>query len=203
MRIFARFISYLFHPIWMPLYVVLMFWILNSQQYLLSNGSAWLYIVIVVIINSILIPVLVFLLMKRLGVISSLSMERKNDRLYPFLITGLFYITSWFVFHNLQILDIVAYVFIVSAVLVFVALIISFFWKISVHSMSIGAMSVFILYLTAIHFIPTSGPAYIVILLSGLVGFARLKLGSHNSTQIYIGYLTGVIITSLFLMGLD
>jgi len=200
---FAKIISYLFHPIWMPLYVVLMFWGMNSWVYFLPQSSAWFYIVIVVVINSILIPLLMFLLMKRLGIISSLRMEQKKDRLFPFLITALFYITSWFVFHNLKILDLVAYLFMVSAVLVFVALVINIFWKISVHSMSMGAISVFVLYLTAIQFIPSNWPAYIVILLSGLVGFARLKLKSHDSTQVYIGYLSGVIITSLFLIWLS
>jgi membrane-associated phospholipid phosphatase len=201
-KAFAQFISYLFHPIWMPLYVVLIFWEMDTRIHILTQNSAWIYITMVVVINSIIIPTLMFWMMKSLGVISSLTMEDKKDRVFPFLVTGLFYLTSWFVFYNLGILDLVAYLFIVATALVIVALIVNLFWKISVHSMSMGALSVFILYLTTIHFIPNNWPAYIIIFLSGLVGFARLKLKSHNATQVYVGYLSGIIITALFLIGL-
>jgi membrane-associated phospholipid phosphatase len=140
--------------------------------------------------------------MKRLGIIQSLSMEDKKDRLYPFLITGVFYLTTWFVFHNLQILELIAYIFVVASILVFLALFINLFWKISIHAMSMGALSVFILWLTAVNLIVSPWPAYLIIILSGLVGYARLKLKSHNSTQIYVGYLTGVIVLASFLLGL-
>lgn len=202
MRFIAKVISYLFHPIWMPLYVVLIFWEMDSRVHFFNQPSVWFYILMVVIINSVLIPLLMFWMMKRLGIISSLSMEYKKDRIYPFLITGVFYLTSWFVFYNLGILDLIAYLFILAALLVYFALIVNIFWKISVHSMSMGALSVFIIYLSSVHFITSSWPAYLVILMSGLVGFARLKLKSHNSAQVYVGYLGGALITVLFLTGL-
>jgi len=186
----------------MPLYVVLMFWEMNSRVHFYPESNVWFYIFLVVSINSILIPLLMFWMMKRLNIISSLSMDKKQDRLFPFLITGIFYITTWFVFYNLGIMDLVAYLFMVAALLVFLAILVNLFWKISIHSMSMGAMSVFIIYLTAVHFIGSSWPAYLVILLSGLVGFSRLKLKSHSPAQIYVGYLLGVVVTIGFLMGL-
>lgn len=202
MQVFARFISYLFHPIWMPLYVVLIFWEMNGRVHFYPESNVWFYILLVIFINSILIPLLMFWMMKRLNIISSLSMDRKQDRLVPFLITGIFYITTWFVFYNLGIMDLVAYLFIVAALLVFLAILVNLFWKISIHSMSMGAMSVFIVYLTAAHFLNSSWPAYGIVLLSGLVGFSRLKLKSHSPAQIYVGYLLGVLVTIGFLMGL-
>lgn len=203
MQVFARFISYLFHPIWMPLYVVLIFWEMNGRVHFYPESKVWFYILLVVFINSILIPLLLFWMMKRLNIISGLSMHKRQDRLFPFLITGIFYITTWFVFYNLGIMDLIAYLFIVAALLVFLAILVNLFWKISIHSMSMGAMSVFIVYLTAVHFINSSWPAYGIVLLSGLVGFSRLKLKSHSSAQVYAGYLLGALVTVGFLMGLS
>ncbi len=202
MQVFARFISYLFHPIWMPLYIVLMFWGMNSRVHFYTDSSLWFYVLLVVSINSILIPLMMFWMMKKLNIISSLSMDKRQDRLYPFLITGAFYITTWFVFFNLGIMDLVAYLFMMASLLVFLALLVNLFWKISIHSMSMGALSVFIIYLTAAHFINASWPAYVVVLLSGLVGFSRLKLKSHSPAQVYAGYILGALVTVGFLMGL-
>jgi len=201
-RAFSKVISYLLHPLWMPLYVVLMFWEMNSRVHFYPQSSAWYYIIFVVLINSIIIPLLMFWMMRRLGIISSLRMEERKDRVYPFLVTGIFYLTSWFVFYNLGILDLVAYLFIVAAVLAFISLVVNVFWKISVHSISMGAMSVFIIFLTSVYFISSSWPSYAIILLSGVVGFARLKLQCHSPAQIYSGYLLGALVTALFLMGL-
>lgn len=187
----------------MPLYVVLMFWEMNSRVHFYSDSSVWFYIILVVFINSILIPFLMFWMMKRLGIIGSLGMEQRKDRVYPYLITGIFYVTTWFVFYNLSILDLIAHVFVFAAILVFLALIINVFWKISIHSMSMGAMSVFIIYLTSVHFISSAWPSYLIVLLSGVVGFARLKLKSHTPAQIYVGYLSGALVAFLFLVGLN
>ena len=33
-----------------------------------------------------------------------------------------------------------------------------------------------------------------IILLSSLVAFARLKLNTHNESQVYVGYLVGVVV---------
>ena len=39
----------------------------------------------------------------------------------------------------------------------------------------------------------------ILILVSGLVGYARLRMNDHNSKQVYVSYLLGVIIAGVLL----
>lgn len=197
----AIFISYLFHPLWMPLYVMLIFWNINTKAMFISNDVVWHYILLVVFINTLLIPVLLFWMMKRLKIIESLHLDSQKDRFYPFAISGIFYLTTWYVFSSLEIFTYLSLVFVLAAVLVFLALIINFFWKISIHSMSMGAMSAAILYFAAVHFINSVWPVYLVFILSGLVGFARLKLKAHSSAQVYVGFLLGFAVLSIFTLG--
>lgn len=164
----------------------------------ISNNMAWLYILLVVFINTILIPVLLFWMMKRLKIIESLSLNSQKDRIYPFFITGVFYLTTWYVFNSLEIFSYLSLVFVLAAILVFLALAITIFWKISIHSMAMGAMSAAVLYLSALHFINEAWPVYLVFILSGLVGFSRLKLKAHSSAQIYVGFLIGALVLSIF-----
>lgn len=196
----AIFISYAFHPLWMPLYVMFIFWDINNQV-LFINNSAWLYILLVVFINTLLIPVLLLWFMQRMKLIENMHLNNKRDRIYPFLVMGVFYLTTWYIFSRLELLNYISYVFLVAALLVFLALIISLFWKISIHTISMGAMSITLLYLSAIHILPI-WPVYTIFILSGFVAFARLKLQAHNPAQIYTGYFLGMAVLSLFFYAL-
>jgi len=140
--------------------------------------------------------------MKRLKIIESLHLDSQKDRFYPFAITGVFYLTTWYVFHSIDVFTYLSLVFVLAALLVFIALFINVFWKISIHSMSMGAMSAAILYFKAVHFIDSIWPVYLIFVLSGLVGFARLKLKAHSSAQVYVGFLLGAAVLSIFTLGL-
>lgn len=197
----AIFVSYIFHPLWMPLYVMLIFWNINTKAMFISDDMVWLYILLVVFINTLLIPVLLFWMMKRLKIIESLHLDSQKDRIYPFAIIGIFYLTTWYVFSSLEIFTYLSLVFVLAAILVFLALAINFFWKISIHSMSMGAMSTAVLYLVAVHFIDVVWPVYLVFILSGLVGYARLKLKAHSSAQVYVGFVLGAAVLTVFTLG--
>ena len=196
----AILISYAFHPLWMPLYVMMIFWNLNHQM-LFFNNAAWFYILLVVFFNTLLIPLILIWLMKQLKLIDDLQLLNKKDRLYPFLVTGVFYITTWYIFSRLEVFAYLSLVFALAALLVFLALFINLFWKISIHSMSMGALSIMILYLSAVHMLPI-WPVYGIFILSGLVAFSRLKLRVHNPAQIYTGFFLGIATVSLFFYAL-
>lgn len=202
MKSLAKFISIIGHPIWMPLYVIFIFWSIDASIDSHTNNGLWVSVTAVVFINSILIPVLLFWMMKKLQIIESLSLSSSKDRFYPFLITGIFYLTTWFVFFQLGVMDFVSYTFALSTILVSVVLIINLFWKISIHTVAIGALSAFIIYMTAMGFISKNWPSYIVIISSGLIGFSRLQLKAHSAQQVYAGFLLGVLVSSAFLLSI-
>lgn len=197
-RKLAHFLSYLFHPFWMPSFMVLILYWITLNGAVRFQSAVWYFIIIIVLVNTIIIPILLIWLMKRLKMIESLSLSNKKDRLYPFLITALFYFTTWFVFRSLNIIPFLSSIFIIATVLVLLAAIINVLWKISIHNMSMGAISAAIVFLTASHYIASSWPAYIILLLSGLVGFARLKLRAHTPAQVYGGFIVGVCVFAIF-----
>ena len=74
---------------------------------------------------------------------------------------------------------------------------INFWWKISMHGTGWGAFTSMLLIMTTISaklFLPY---LLIGIILSGLVGSARLYLKSHSNSQIYAGFAVGFIIPLL------
>lgn len=89
------------------------------------------------------------------------------------------------------------------SVAVALACIISFFWRISLHTMGMGgliAIQCSLLFIgspfsnIAIRLLP------IIIIIAGLVGSARLYLEAHSPAQIYVGYVVGFLAIALFLL---
>ena len=90
-----------------------------------SHSNVWWYILLVVFINTILIPLLLFWMLKKLKLLQSFKMEERRDRIFPFLIMGVFYLTTWFVFDQLGIFGYIAMVFMLAAILSFLAILIT------------------------------------------------------------------------------
>jgi len=200
----AQAISILFHPLWMPFYMSLMLFFINKNSIAITpitvgGISVWAYVGVIIFVNTLLLPVLLILMMKHLKIIQSLSLERKEERIYPFFITSVFYVTTWYIFDSIRVFPFLSLIFVIAISLAIVAAVISFFWKISIHAMSMGAVTAAVLYFTAWHYILIPWPAYGVVFLSGLVVFSRLKLQAHSSSQVYAGFLLGVLLVGFVL----
>ena len=80
-----------------------------------------------------------------------------------------------------------------SAILALTVIVTSF-WKISAHGIGMGALTVFLIVLNSIT--PTDELFALVILSiisCGLVISSRYFLNAHTQSQLYVGYLAGVI----------
>jgi membrane-associated phospholipid phosphatase len=84
--------------------------------------------------------------------------------------------------------------FMIASVLLIVALLlISFKWNISIHMAAAGAVTAT---LFALSFRAGMNPVHavvVVVVVSGLVGTARLVLNKNNLLQVASGYLLGLI----------
>ncbi len=193
----AKIISVVFHPMLIPSYTILILFNINNYISLLIPFSAKLLILGMVFITTFLFPILFIFIMKRKGIVKTLQMETREERIYPFAVTAIFYFLSYYMLKQLHISDIY-YLFLLGATfLIIIALLITFYWKISVHMIGIGGMLgalIGISFRINIDFVILIA---LTVLCSGIVGFARLKLNAHKPMQIYTGFLSGVIIMLL------
>jgi hypothetical protein len=162
--------------------------------------NLWIYVIFIVILNSLVVPITIIWLMKRMRIIDSMNLEKKQDRLYPFFVALIFYVSSWYIFRNLNIISYLSFIFAAASILVALAISINAFWKISIHSISMGAVSAAITILTASHYLAAPWMVYSIFILSGMVGFARLKLQAHSSMQVYSGYLLGFFVLAAMMI---
>ena len=135
---FAKGISVVFHPLIIPTYVYLL--MLNQESfyaYLLPAKAKWL-IIGLVFITTFLLPLLLNLLLLNRGIIKSFMMETKEERLFPLLITSIFFYLCAYFIHSFQLPNLF-YLFSLGATLVAIFVLLINFWiKISIHMAAIG-----------------------------------------------------------------
>ena len=102
MNLFAKIVSYLFHPIFAPLYSVALLFSLPiylnyklPQQFINFTYS-------VVLLNLVVSPILVSLYLKRKGFIESLEMKTTKERVIPYLVSAILYAVTFFLFRQVQ-----------------------------------------------------------------------------------------------------
>lgn len=190
----ARFISYLMHPLLVPLYILALLLYGNS---FLSPGLSYsfkLTLIGLICLTTILFPHLFIYLLYRKKLVHSLFLETSEERIYPLLIIAIFYYLTYYLLKGIRISPVFSYYMLGATFLAILALIITFYSKISLHMLGAGGMTGLILGLA---FNLSNGICYFLvgtILVSGITGFARLKVNSHKPSEIYAGFLVGAIV---------
>ena len=148
-------------------------------------------------------PVIISIILKELKLISSLHMQKKEERMLPFLLTGTLYYGVIYLLDSVWNLPLnpLIYKFMFGATLsIIIGMLITFNWKISVHMIGIGGVVGIATVLSK------TGPEVLLYLLSvliiiaGLIGFGRLQLKAHSLNQIIAGFLLGFSCEILILL---
>ena len=191
----ARTASIVFHPLLIPTLGFLL--LFNSDFYFaLLPWNIKRFLLLVVILSTCVLPALSILLLAYNRKLD-LNMDKNTDRILPLILSSIFYYVGYLIIQKLPIFPIFNF-FLIASILVQIALIfITLRWKISAHSAAIGGL---LGGFFALSFRQGENPVLIIIsliLISGIVGTARLILGKHTSWQVYTGFLLGFLVMNL------
>ena len=190
---FSGFLSIILHPIFIPLLCLYSSVRFYPQIFFQINNNLY-YIYSVVIIFTIILPLFSTFLLIKNNRLKSIKMEDYKERPPALFRTAMWMSLGLYLLQNVLIYTplLKAELFGVIIIVLFAA-IISRFWKISLHLLAVGGgTGVFI----ALEIIV--GGALVLIsffvLISGLLGYARIKENAHTQAQIYTGFFLGLII---------
>lgn len=189
----ARFISIVFHPLLMPTYAILMLFNINSHYLHVLPFNYKLILLGFVSLFTFILPAASIFFMVKLKLIESLEMHSSKERPIPLIIVALFFYATYHIFSELPV-DTIFTLFILGAtLLVLISLLINYFYKISLHMMALGGLLATLLGFSFLIHQDIRLYLFLIILISGLTGTARLKLEAHTPSQVYTGFLLGVI----------
>jgi len=96
----AILVSYLFHPVLVPLYCIAFIVYIHPSYFTGFSGKEKIYTLLISAVNLVFFPLLTVLLLKALGFISSIYMHSKKDRIIPYIACSIFYFWAYLVFRN-------------------------------------------------------------------------------------------------------
>lgn len=144
-----------------------------------------------------IIPLISISMLKVTGAIHSFAMPTRQERILPFILITLYYgLSGYMVVDKLPVNDVVRIILYTITAEILLLTIITFFWKISAHSIAIGGVLGFLCALNL--FLPESElllPVILIAFLSGFIMSARLYLNSHSPSQVYSGAFIGFLIS--------
>jgi hypothetical protein len=198
----AHFFSWIFQPLFMPLAGTLIFLNLSHYEFALMPAQVKWVVIFCNLLFTILLPGAFILLMRRFRLISSLSLGERTERPVPVFLTGIFYAFNLYYLYRLSnYLPAVYYLFLLSALVsVFISLLISAWWKISLHMTGIGGLCGALLMSSLIWQTDLRLHMALMFFIAGLVGSARLALNAHTPAQVGIGFLNGYLPQVLLLI---
>lgn len=192
MRTGAQVISYLFHPLLLSTYMVLILgWFM--PRFLLLPPSALYTFTALVFVMTFVLPVINLYMFKTFGTLTSLHMKSRQERVIPFtLITIIYGVVAAMFFYKVSINVNFNKVMFIIATLVLVATLATLFIKISVHSMAMAAaVGIMFTLNKAMEDGSLLWPTLGVLVLAGLVMSARLYLNAHTPREVLYGSVTG------------
>lgn len=195
----AKVLSILFHPLLMPLIgVVFIFYSGSYISYLPSDVKR--IILLVVGANTLGLPLLMMPLFIQFGVVKSLAMESNKERILPLSFTLIPYILSVYFLIKLPIPFVIPAFMLGASLVVASCLIISYWWKISIHMVGIGGLVGFIIAFSIRLYIDVLPYLLISILIAALLASSRLQSKAHRPIQVYFGFVLGFLIMLLIIL---
>lgn len=194
----AQSFSWTFHPLLMP--SVGIFMLMYTESYLsYIPEQARNMIILLTAIGTFVLPLLTIPVFLLQGKINSLQLDDRKERIYPMALTSIFYLLTFFLFQRIPVFKFL-HAFILGAFFsVLAGTLISLKWKISAHMIGLGGLTG----LVAMASIKLDINLYYsligIVIATGLTGTSRLYLEAHTPSQVYTGYVTGLLIMMLCL----
>lgn len=210
MKFIAQLFSYLFHPLLALTYILLLIILINPFLFGSYSLGGNIEIIAMIFFSTFLFPAFAVFLLYKLDFLKDIKMPYHKDRIIPLMIAMVCYFSVFaFIYQSEEVPDEFKIAVLGACVNMALAFLITIFYKISLHSIGMGAMLAITIYLSFLYkniqVIINVGPLgsysvpvlvllFIVILITGIVMTSRLYLKAHEPGEVYRGLLLGVLV---------
>jgi len=191
MKKFLSIFSYIFHPMFISVYAVLIYFFLTDRYHPYQE----LFLIMVqVLILTILIPISIFYFLMSLGRANSFMLSEISQRKIPLFVNALLLYLLITQSIRVEIIPELYYFFfgaLASTILTFLLIFTNL--KASIHMVGISSLTVFIVGFS-LH--TQTNRIFLValfLILTGLVGTSRLSMKAHDSKELIAGFIAGVL----------
>lgn len=145
----------------------------------------------VVALYAIVIPLLSLGVLRSLGRISDYRIDDRRERFLPLLVGAVCYVLCAITIAKIPSAIFLRKFMVAAACCEVLCLVVSFYWKISLHLTGMGAVVALLVVMNVVGVGNMLVPLMVAILCAGALASARLYLGCHNGWQVLAGFCGG------------
>lgn len=189
----ANWLSWIFVPLMMPVYGIILIFSLSILK--LAPFATKLTFTLIVFGINFVVPMLLVLLLKKMGYIKDVGLNGRQERLIPYIITMVCLGGTALFLHYKGAPLWVAMFYAGGAVAALINLLVNFRWKISAHAAGIAGIVAMLIQIMKEGF-PVNGLTWWIvgaIIIAGMLGSARIWLGRHTLMQVLAGTAVGFL----------
>lgn len=200
LRFLAKLLSYIFHPAFVPVYMILFMVYQHPYFFAGMMPQDKFRVTAMSVLMFSFFPIVTVGLLKALGFIQSIYLHTQKDRIIPLVACGVFYFWITYIWWNSNKIN--GNFFIPREAVQFalatffaswLALMINIKIKISLHAISMGVLLTAMLQFALAGQINFGLWLSIALLCTGLVCTSRLIISDHKQIEIYLGILAGAV----------
>ena len=197
----AEILSVVFHPIFIPLYGLIIIYSSNTLHSFLPLQLKRM-IFILVMANNVLLPMALATVLYARGAISTFNARDRNERVLLLTFSLVMYSLTAFLLLRMQVPGLFRAFFIAIAVVTLITLLITVFYRISLHASGIGGLLALVLFMAGLYHIGMVWQTVAVLLTGSAVLSSRIYLEDHTPAEVWSGFFAGVAIMgfTLFLI---
>lgn len=195
MRTAARLLSVLLHPVWMPTLTLVLAFTVDPHLAFAFTPEGRLIIYAMMFVMTALFPLASTWMMVRSGLLGSLSMPDRRERILPFLLALIYYAMAYYLLRRTPNHPATWAMAFGTFIALLLTLLITLRWKISAHMVGLGGALGALLALMWLHGVHVPLVLSALFVLAGLLGTVRLFLTDHSPGQVYAGALVGAACT--------
>lgn len=193
-RLLAKLVSYVLHPLFVPTYIFLL--LMYEVPYEFSGITVWQLKMRLfgLFWLTAFFPAFAVFLLWRLKFSESIFLRTQKERIIPFVITMFFYWWMYYLSRNFADQPAVLKFFFMG---IFIAssigLVCNNFFKISLHGMGMGGALAAVILFSFYYQLPMGLPIAVTTLLTGIVCTSRFLVSDHTVKEVYVGLLVGIV----------
>lgn len=200
MKRISQLLSYIFSPLLVPTYGMIMASFLSVLA-VLPARILWTTIAITFAITCVL-PAVGIMALYRTGIVKDPGLNERSERFIPYGLTALCYLGCAFFLYRASAPMWLAMFFAGGAVAILINVIVNIKWKISAHAAAVGGLVAMVIRLASSHqaIYDTNVWISVMVIVAGMVMTARVYLQRHTLMQVLAGAANGFLCVWLMSM---
>ena len=188
---FARFVSVLFMPFYLPFWCLFALFMLSYMSQLPFLYKA--FVLFMVYFFTVLLPSLCIRFYQNFHGWTPIELGQRERRMIPYVISIVCYYLCLYIMHLMYIPTFMSHIVLAALCIQIVCAIINVFWKISTHTAGVGGVAGGLIAFCALYSFNPLWWLCLLLILAGIVGSSRMILRQHKLSEVVAGFFVGMI----------